>query len=111
VASLTATLDKVLVMIMETAFIAITPGLEADFEAAIEEAKKVLAEAAGFEVIHLHRGIERPNTYLLAIGWRSLEDHTVGFRESELFPKWRAIIGPFFAEAPHVEHWTLLANN
>ncbi len=98
-------------MIMETAFIAITPGLEADFEAAIEEAKKVLAEAAGFEVIHLHRGIERPNTYLLAIGWRSLEDHTVGFRESELFPKWRAIIGPFFAEAPHVEHWTLLANN
>jgi heme-degrading monooxygenase HmoA len=97
-------------MIMETAFIAITPGLEAEFEAAIEDAKKVIAQAPGFEAFHFHRGIERSNTYLLAIGWRSLEDHTVGFRESELFPKWRAIIGPFFAEPPHVEHWTLLDN-
>jgi heme-degrading monooxygenase HmoA len=101
-------LDKVLPMIMETAFIAIKPGLEADFETAIIEAKKVIAQAPGFEAFHFHRGIERSNTYLLAIGWRSLVDHTVGFRESELFPKWRAIIGPFFAEAPHVEHWTLL---
>jgi heme-degrading monooxygenase HmoA len=95
-------------MIMETAFIEIKPGLEGDFENAIMEAKKVLGQAPGFEVFHLHRGIERPGTYLLAIGWRSLEDHTVGFRESELFPKWRAIIGPFFAEAPQIEHWTLL---
>ncbi|HUW77767.1 MAG TPA: antibiotic biosynthesis monooxygenase [Candidatus Nanopelagicaceae bacterium] len=95
-------------MIMETAFIAVTPGLEADFEVALEEAKKVISQAPGFEVLHLHRGIERSHTYLLAIGWRTLEDHTEGFRESELFPKWRAIIGPFFAEAPHVEHWTLL---
>jgi heme-degrading monooxygenase HmoA len=95
-------------MIMETAFIEIKPGLEGDFENAIMEAKKVLRQAPGFEVFHLHRGIERHTTYLLAIGWRSLEDHTVGFRESELFPKWRAIIGPFFAEAPQIEHWTLL---
>jgi heme-degrading monooxygenase HmoA len=97
-------------MIMETAFIAITPGHEAEFESAIKEAKKVIAQAPGFEAFHLHRGIERANTYLLAIGWRTLEDHTVGFRESELFPKWRAIIGPFFDGAPHVEHWTLLEN-
>ena len=94
-------------MIMETAFITVTPGLEADFEAALNEAKQILARASGFEMIHVHRGVERPDTFLLAIGWRTLEDHTVGFRESDLFTKWRAIIGPFFAEAPQVEHWTL----
>jgi quinol monooxygenase YgiN len=58
-------------MIMETAFIAITPGHEAEFESAIKEAKKVIAQAPGFEAFHLHRGIERANTYLLAIGWRT----------------------------------------
>jgi hypothetical protein len=43
---------------------------------------------------------------VLLIGWRSLEDHTVGFRESESFVKWRELIGPFFAGAPQVDHWS-----
>ncbi len=95
---------------METAFIKVRPGQEAEFESALAQAKQVLAKAPGFEVIHVHRGIERPDTYLLAIGWARLEDHTVGFRESELFTEWRAIIGPFFADAPHIEHWALYEN-
>lgn len=93
-------------MILETALIDIKPGLEAEFETAINQAKElVLSRAAGFEVFQLRRGIERPGTYLLTIGWRALEDHTIGFRESELFTQWRALIGPYFAQAPHVEHW------
>lgn len=92
---------------METAFMSIVPGKELEFEAAIEEAKAVVSQAKGFQVIHVHRGVERPSTYLVAIGWDSVEDHMVGFRESELFPQWRALIGPFFAEAPAVEHWDL----
>ena len=97
-------------MIMETAFMAIKDGQEEAFLAALEEAKAVIAQANGFQVMHVHRGIERPATFMLAIGWNTLEDHTVGFRESELFTQWRALIGPFFAEAPHVEHWHLFDN-
>ena len=52
------------------------------------------------------RGIERPSAFLLVIAWETLEDHTVGFRGGELFVEWRALIGPFFAEPPEVEHWT-----
>jgi heme-degrading monooxygenase HmoA len=85
----------------------IVPGKELEFEAAMEQAKQVVAQARGFQVIHIHRGVERPSTYLIAIGWDSVEDHMVGFRESELFAKWRAIIGPFFANPPQVEHWEL----
>ncbi len=92
---------------METAFIDVTPGSEAEFEAALETAKGIVAQAHGFQVIHVHRGIERPHTYMLAIGWDTLEDHVQGFRESELFSQWRAAIGPFFANPPHVEHWNL----
>lgn len=95
-------------MIMETATIDVVPGREDEFLAALEQAKAVLAQADGWQVIHVHRGIERPSTFMLAIGWATLEDHTEGFRGGELFPQWRALIGPYFAEAPHVEHWTLL---
>ena len=44
---------------------------------------------------------------MFEIQWETLADHTVGFRESELFPKWRAIIGPYFASPPQVEHWSI----
>ena len=44
-------------------------------------------------------------SFLLAIGWNTLEDHTEGFRGGDLFVQWRAILGPFFAEPPQVEHW------
>lgn len=94
-------------MIMETAYMEILPGHEKQFEAAFAEAKKVVAQAQGFNVVHLHRGVERPNVYLVAIGWDTVEDHTEGFRGSELFTQWRAILGPHFANPPQVEHWDL----
>ncbi|CAB4339186.1 MAG: antibiotic biosynthesis monooxygenase [Actinobacteria bacterium] len=94
-------------MIMETAFMDIIPGQESEFEAAMDQAKSVVAQAAGFNVIHIHRGIERPSTYMVAIGWDSVADHMDGFRTSELFTQWRALIGPFFASPPQVEHWQL----
>ena len=52
--------------------------------------------------------VERENVYMFEIQWATLVDHTIGFRESDLFPKWRAIIGPFFASPPQVEHWGIV---
>lgn len=94
-------------MIIETALITITPGREEDFLLALEDGKKVLAQATGFQHIHVSRGIERPNVIMLQLAWETLENHTVDFRESPLFPQWRAVISPFFAEgtSPSVEHW------
>ena len=94
-------------MIIETATMSITPGREQEFLAALEQAKSVLAQAPGWRRIEVHRGIERPSTFLLAIGWETLADHTQGFRGSELFTQWRALIGPYFAEPPVVEHWSV----
>lgn len=96
-------------VVIETAQIEVSEGRESDFELALEKAKLVLAEAQGFLDIYVHRGIERPNVYLLALQWETLEDHTVGFRESDLFTQWRALIGPYFAQPPQVEHWNLLS--
>ena len=95
-------------MVIETAYMEIIEGKEQEFEIALEEAKKVLAQANGFNDIYVHRGIERPNVYMLALQWDTVEDHTIGFRESDLFTQWRALIGPFFANPPAVEHWNLI---
>lgn len=92
-------------MILERAVIAVQPGSEPDFEAAMAQARQVLAQADGFRSFRFQRGIERSSTYMLLIEWDSLEHHTRGFRESELFVRWRELIGPYFAAAPDVEHF------
>lgn len=96
-------------MITEIAFMSIVPGQEDAFLAALEEAKLVIARADGFRSLRIQRGIERPSTFVLTIEWDTLEAHTVGFRQGPLFAEWRSHIGPYFAEAPLVEHWSPLA--
>lgn len=94
-------------MVLETAFISVTPGREAEFVAALSEGRRVLAQAPGFIDLQAQIGVERPSTVLLTLRWQTLEDHTVSFREGPLFAKWREVIGPFFAAAPVVEHWEI----
>lgn len=93
-------------MILEVADIHIAPGKQAEFDEAIERAiTTILRLAKGFRSIEVRRGLESPERYLLLILWDTLEDHTVGFRQSDLFAAWRAIIGPFFVEPARVEHF------
>lgn len=93
-------------MILEIADIQIHPGQQADFEAAIADGiKHVISQAQGFINARVQHGIESPERYVLQIEWATLEDHTVHFRGGPLFQAWRAIVGPFFAQAPKVEHF------
>jgi heme-degrading monooxygenase HmoA len=95
-------------MILEIADIRITPGKGAAFEAAVRTgAETVIAQAQGFRGFKLNRGVESPDRYVLMVYWETLEDHTVGFRQGPLFAQWRAIVGPFFAAPPAVEHFEL----
>lgn len=95
-------------MILEIADIRIQPGRQAEFDEAIQRGlNTVIARAQGFQGFKVNKGVESPERYVLQIFWATLEDHTVGFRESPLFAEWRAIVGPFFAAPPVVEHFTL----
>jgi heme-degrading monooxygenase HmoA len=97
-------------MILEVADIRIAPGRNADFDAAIRRGvESVIAKAKGFRGYQVHKGVESPERYLLTIRWDTLENHTVDFRESPAFAEWRAIVGPFFAQPPQVEHFELVA--
>jgi heme-degrading monooxygenase HmoA len=93
-------------MILETVTIAVAPGREDEFVAAVEQQGRVVLERAqGWRGLRVLRGIERPSVIQLHLEWETLEDHTEGFRGGPLFAEWRAVIGPFFAEPPVVEHW------
>lgn len=99
-------------MILEIADIRIQPGKNAEFEAAIERAlRTVAARADGMQGYKVNKCMETSERYVLQIFWATLEAHTVGFRQGPLFAEWRAIIGPFFAQPPHVEHFTLVAKS
>jgi heme-degrading monooxygenase HmoA len=97
-------------MILERALIHVLPGQEAEFERSLVEARDVIAKADGFGSIRVLRGIESPHTYLLLIEWESLEDHMDGFRKSDLYNHWRALLYPHFDGATQVEHYAPLSD-
>ena len=99
-------------MILEIADITILPGKQAEFDAAIQLGiESVASKAKGFRGFEVNKGIESPERYILMIYWETLENHTVDFRGGPLFPQWRAIVGPFFAVPPTVEHFALVVKS
>ncbi len=99
-------------MILEVADIRIAPGQQASFDAAIRHGlDTVLCKSRGFRGYKVNKSIESPERYLLMIYWDTLENHTVDFRQGPLFAQWRAIVGPYFAAPPVVEHFELLTKS
>lgn len=99
-------------MILELADIRIHPGQQAAFEEAIQRGlNTVISRAQGFKGFKINKGVESPERFVLMIFWETLENHTVDFRQGPLFAEWRAIVGPFFAGPPNVEHFWLVAKS
>lgn len=92
-------------MILEVAALDIRPGEEARFEAAFGEAAAIIAGMPGYLSHELQRGVEKTNRYLLLVRWRSLEDHTIGFRQSAEYQRWKALLHHFYDPFPTVEHY------
>jgi heme-degrading monooxygenase HmoA len=69
-------------MILEVAVLNVIEGQAAEFEAAFKEASSIIASMPGYICHELQRCIEVPNRYILLVRWETLEDHTIGFRQS-----------------------------
>ena len=92
-------------MILEHAPLDVVPGREAEFEASFSQARRIIESMPGFVSLRILRGIESPSRYLLLVKWETLEDHTVGFRESSEYQQWRALLHHFYDPFPTVEHF------
>ncbi|MCG7205057.1 antibiotic biosynthesis monooxygenase family protein [Streptomyces arenae] len=97
-------------VVVEHAELTVEAGREQEFQEVFGKAREVLAGADGFRWAELLSCVERPRVFLLLVGWDSVEAHTAGFRESERFARWRALVGPFFAAPPAVEHYRELGD-
>ena len=95
-------------MILESAHLDVKPGQENAFEVAFSEARSIIASMPGFVSLELHRCIETANRYLLLVHWRTMEDHTVGFRTSPEYQRWKALLHRFYDPFPTVEHYERL---
>ncbi len=96
-------------MILELADLRIQPGKQAEFDLAIRRGvAEVISKSMGYLGHQINHCIETPERYVLMVYWATLENHTVDFRGSEAFATWRAIVGPYFAAPPAVEHFNLL---
>ena len=92
-------------MILESAHLDVKSGQEDAFEVAFAEAKSIIASMPGFVSLELQRCIETPTRYLLLVQWRTLEDHTIGFRTSPDYQQWKALLHHFYDPFPTVEHY------
>ncbi|AIQ50521.1 antibiotic biosynthesis monooxygenase family protein [Paenibacillus sp. FSL R7-0331] len=93
-------------MILEAAMLQIKQGLTAEFEASFRQASPLIASIEGYQGHELQHCLEDEHKYLLLVKWRTLEDHTIGFRESAQYQEWKALLHRFYEPFPAVEHFT-----
>ena len=92
-------------MILEAAVLNVKPGETAAFEAAMGEARACIEASDGFRGIEVRPCVEDPNRYLLLVHWETLTDHTEGFRGSDRYVEWKAMLHHFYDPFPMVEHY------
>ena len=92
-------------MILEVAILDVKLGREIEFEVAFETAQKIISGMEGYISHQLKKCVETPNCYLLTVTWETLEHHTIGFRESDEYQEWRALLHHFYDPFPQVQHY------
>lgn len=95
-------------MILEVAILQIRPGMSDEFEAAFKTASKIIAAMPGYISHELQRCIETSDRYILLVRWQTLEDHTIGFRQSPEYQEWRRLLHHFYDPFPTVEHYKIV---
>ncbi len=92
-------------MILEVAILDVVPGQESDFQASFAQAQAIISSMSGYVRHELRRCIEKPSRYILLVSWKTLEDHTVGFRGSAEYQQWKSLLHHYYDPFPVVEHY------
>ena len=92
-------------MITEIAILKIKSNSINQFEINFREASKIISCIEGYINHELLKCIEEENKYVLIVKWEKIEDHTIGFRKSEEYKKWKELLHYFYDPFPTVEHY------
>jgi heme-degrading monooxygenase HmoA len=92
-------------MILEVAILDVVAGRELQFEVNFAIAQPIISSMKGYKGHQLQRCIEKPNRYILLVNWETIEDHTIGFRESVQYQQWKKLLHEFYEPFPEVQHY------
>lgn len=92
-------------MILEAVMLQVKKGMEQEYEEAFRKASGIISSMKGYISHELQRCMEAEGKYLLLVNWETLEDHTVGFRQSPEYQEWKNQLHHFYDPFPTVEHF------
>jgi heme-degrading monooxygenase HmoA len=92
-------------MILEHALLHVRPSENQAFEAAMGQAKPLIAASPGFLGLELRPASEKSGLYLLLVRWESIADHRDGFRNSARYDQWRALLHHYYNPMPTVDYF------
>jgi heme-degrading monooxygenase HmoA len=95
-------------MITELAKLNVKAGFSIEFEKAFEKARRIISSMHGFIELELQKCLEESDQFMLIVRWEKLEDHTIGFRQSEQYLEWKSLLHHFYDPFPTVEHYSLV---
>ena len=97
-------------MILEVAVLDVIPEKTQEFEQAFSEAQNIIKSMQGYISHELQQCIETNNRYILLVKWQTLNDHIIGFRESQEYQEWKKLLHHFYNPFPLVEHYGPVPN-
>lgn len=98
-------------MILEVAILQVKKGEEQNFEKDFRTASQFIESIQGYASHSLRKCIEEENKYILLVDWEKLEDHTIGFRESDAYLEWKKMLHHYYNPFPVVEHYEMVLEN
>lgn len=92
-------------MILEVATLNVKKGLSGDFEVNFRKAERIISSMKGYISHNLKKCVEHDDKYILLVNWETIEDHEIGFRKSQEYQEWKALLHHFYEPFPIVEHY------
>ena len=99
-------------IIYEVVAITIDKLMVDDYKTAFSQAEPIIKRQDGYlghTMLQHHDDITR---FKLIIQWRSIDDHQIGFRQSEDYQEWKVLLHPFYDQEmfPVVEYFSTLSD-
>lgn len=92
-------------MILEKASLYVSEEKQIKFERDFKIASKIISSMQGYIHHKLGKCIENKEKYILLVEWETLEDHEIGFRESNEYQNWKQLLHHYYEPFPVVEHY------
>ena len=81
------------------------------FESDFTQAGQFISSIKGYIGHSLQKCIENNHKYVLLVEWETIEDHTIGFRQSGVYQQWKDLLHHYYDPFPVVEHFEMVVSN